>query len=100
MKDIYTRLKEINNKECTELIIMDEKNAMYWLGLPSYAFIYIKKAYDQIFDEEGLRQFVHHFLLEYSITDNPAKKMCIETIVFPLYQQITGRNYDSQLIAL
>ena len=99
-KDIYKILEEINNKESGELIIMPEKSNMYWLGLPDYAFIYIKKAYDQVFYEEGLRQFVHHFLLEHSITDDPRKKMCIESVVFPIYQELTGRNYDSTLICL
>jgi hypothetical protein len=99
MRNIYEILKERKNKKTRALIIMPEKDMMYWVALPVYAHMFIKPAYEEINDLEGLFEFIHYFLVEHSITDNPAKQMCIETIVFPLYHSITKRNYDTDLVA-
>lgn len=100
MRNIYQILRERKDKQTTGIIVMDEKGMDYWINFPVYAHLFIKPAYDEINDLEGLIEFVHYFLVEYSETSNPVKKMCLETIIFPLYQQITGRNYDTELIYL
>ena len=99
-KNIYQILRERKNLETTELLIMPEKPPMYWIALPIYAHQFIRPAYDEINDFTGLLEFVHYFLLQHSITNNQEKKLSIECVVFPLYNQITGRNFETQLIAL
>ncbi len=68
---------------------------IYWKVLPPYAEVFIKPAYELVFDLEGLNAFIHHFLIEYEYSNNDAKKLCIESVIFPLYRLVTGRNYDT-----
>lgn len=72
----------------------------YWMGLPAYAHMYIKPAYNGVCDTETLVNFLDHFLGEYMETENEQKRLCIEAVVFPVYKDWTGRNFDANLIAL
>lgn len=65
--------------------------------LPAYADIYIRPAYEMIFSMETLIEFVQHFIVEYEESKNPAKRGCIQEIVFPIYKSITGINYNEEL---
>lgn len=72
----------------------------YWAGLPAYASMYIRPAYNGVCDTETLVNFLDHFLGEYMETENHEKRLCIEVVIFPIYYELTGRNFNSNLIAL
>lgn len=86
--------------ETDHMVILPKKDFKYWLGLPAYGHIYIRPAYDLITDDQGLAMFMSHFLEVYEETQNDNKKIAIKAVVFPLYRQMTGRNYDTKLVAL
>lgn len=98
MKNILTTLRE-GKWTSTAIVIMPIRTPQYWLGLPMYADMYIRPAYELVFDHEGLIEFITYFLLEYSESNDEFKQLAIESVVFPLYNQLTGRNFDSNLIA-
>ena len=100
MKDIYTTLKERRKIESDNVLFMEARDYTYWIGLPVYAHMYIRPAYELITDLEGLVEFTQYFMVEYSETTNEFKKLCIEAVVFPIYEELTGRNFDVNLIAL
>jgi hypothetical protein len=79
---------------------MPPKRLNYWAGLPMYADMYIRPAYEMIIDIEGLIEFVHYFLMEYMESNNDAKRCAIEAVVFPIYYTLTRRDFDTTLIAL
>lgn len=77
-----------------------KKDDMYFEGAGHYAAMYIKPRMKQVKDFYDMLEVVHHFLIEYSESNNDAKKKAIEMTIFPIYKGITGRNYDVNLIAL
>ena len=73
----------------------------FWLNLPPYAALYIKPFFNIVYEsgsEEHYIEYCHKFLLEYSETNNDAKKRCIEKCVFPIYSFLTRRNYDTNYL--
>lgn len=90
-QQLYKKLKSRQSVKSRELVIMPPLNNLHLL--PAYAQMYIKPPYELITDLEGLIEFVQHFVGAYS-EGNPAQKMCISVIVFPIYKSLTGRNYD------
>lgn len=73
-----------------------DRPVFYWNNLPLYAQLYIKPAYNKIVDQEGLIEFLRYFLDLWERTDNEVKRRSIETVVFPLYEEISGgRHYDT-----
>ena len=95
MKDICQILSEIQPDHKRGLVFMPYRGNEYWMGLPAYANIYIRKPYEMITDNNGLLEFCQYFLLEYSISNNEEKKLAIKAVVFPLYHALTGVNYDT-----
>lgn len=77
---------------------LPRRESKYYLGLSAYASNFIRPLYDLIADEEGLVEFLHFFLVEYSETSNEQKKLDIETIIFPLYCFFTKYNYDTNYL--
>lgn len=95
MKDICQILRELQPDHKRGLVLMAHRGNEYWMGLPAYANIYIRKPYEMITDVNGLLEFCQYFLLEHSISNNIEKKLAIEAVVFPLYKGMTGVNYDT-----
>lgn len=95
---LYSLLKARQRAETNGLIAMTIHDWKYWLVLPPYADIYIRPLYELITDQEGLIEFVHHFLIDYSETTLEGKKICIEAVIFPLYKDLTGRNYPTNYL--
>lgn len=76
-------------------VSLTERSWEYWLGLPTYAHMYIRPLYEMVCDQEGLIEMIHYFLLELSETESPEKALAIKTVIFPLYNWMAGgRNYD------
>lgn len=97
MKDICKTLRELKPDHKRGLVILAHKDNMYWNCLPLYAQMYIRKPYEMVTDNNGLIEFLHHFLIEYSETKNEEKKIAIQAVVFPIYEMYTGHNYDTNL---
>ena len=97
MKDICKLLEEIQPEHRLGIVFLPERNNFYWLGLPAYANLYIRRPYEMVTCVKGFIEFMHHFLLEYSITNNQDKKTAIEAVVFPLYSTVMGFNYDTEI---
>lgn len=95
MKNICQTLQDLRSKPTRALVIMPTRPKAYWLGLPIYADMYIRKPYEMITDIEGLLEFCQHFLVEYSECDNPHKRTAIEAVVFPIYRSLAGWEYDT-----
>lgn len=93
-------LEKRYNEPKKELLFMQHHKEIFHPFLPLYATMYIRPMYQLISDFEGLIEFVHLFLEVHSETDNLAQKESIEAVVFPLYEQLTERNYNTNLIAL
>lgn len=97
MKDICKTLLEIQPDHKMGIIFLEHRKNEYWLGLPAYANLYIRRPYEMVTCVKGFIEFMHYFLLEYSITNNQEKKTAIEAVVMPLYSAVMGFNYDTEI---
>ena len=87
--DILKQLKEINYvNSCVGIKIVPTKTDNYWSGLPVYAKMYIKPAYDLLYDLEGMIVFCHYFMIEKSHSNNEIKIQAIGMVVQPMMDAI------------
>jgi hypothetical protein len=100
MKNIIKILKKRRKQQTKALVFINQMPPMYWIGLGKYANEYMQPAYNLLTDIEGLYEFCHYFLVEYSETNCETKKNAIRAVVFPIYESIAGMGYNEDLTAM
>lgn len=67
-----------------------------WTNLPVFGQMYIKPVLDKINSVEGLVSYHHLLLSEAEITNNEARKLCLETVARFIFEDLTNVSWNTR----